>query len=522
MDAMLNGVPPLRHYQPLRLEKLALDAIAGYVKLVSLHLLTEEDQSSRPHKRKERSRFRNLLRLYMKISDKQIQKLVEDSKPSFDRGKYLDSATHVCQRLQQLFEEMVPPCTVNELTVILLDTVSKVINDKRSLADKMWARNVLQDLVNTVIHPAVSRLRITHDLYYLGPMICARLPALSNLEELDLLLVSDISDLRMLIGVIDACTEQLIMSAMQHLPRLKTFRFPCNCTDNIIFAVTRHCQHLERLNFHCSKVTDASIDNIVTLRNLVELNILRTSISLDACVLMLNTLADKNVQLKSFGCSTVSHEVLTILVKKFPKLVTLNLAGLNCEFSLLSQLEYLQVLKLQSGIFTQILKFLTTAGHRLLSLELARILGTDIKLIGEKCTSLRRLVLRCCYTLPLQEIPAPLPGLVNLDSLSIHTKHDSALIIHILSQCMNVRQLTLITQTAVTFECIDQVLKRNPLKHLEELCLECHGQWMSRTVIALFLFHCTSLTVLKGAVTWRHSDEDVQSLNAQYPGIRIY
>ncbi|PSN37531.1 hypothetical protein C0J52_14899 [Blattella germanica] len=510
MDAMLNRVPPHRHYQPLRLEKLALDAIAGYVKVVTLDLLIEHC-FIRSH-----FCFGYLHRLHRKVLE-----LDKNITPSFNI-KYFNSATHVCQSLQQLFEEMLPPCTVNELTVMLLDTVSKVINGKRSLTDKMWEGNVLQDLVNTVIHPAVSRLCITKDLYYLGPMICARLPALSNLEELDLSLKYDKSDGTELTGDIDACTEQLIMSAMQHLPRLKTFRFPCNCTDNIIFAVTRHCQHLERLNFHSSKVTDASIDNIVTLKNLVELNILRTSISLDACVLMLNTLADKNVQLKSFGCSTVSHEVLTVLVKKFPKLVTLNLAGLNCELSLLSQFEYLQVLNFKSGNFTQIKEFLTTAGHRLLSLKLSRIRGTDIKLIGEKCTSLRKLVLRHCSKLILKEIAAPLPGLVNLDSLSIHTKHDSALIIHILSQCMNVRQLTLITQTAVTFECIDQVLKRNPLKHLEELCVKCRGQFLPPRAIAFILFHCTSLTVLKGAVTWKLIDEHVQRLSVQYPGVKIY
>jgi hypothetical protein len=128
----------------------------------------------------------------------------------------------------------------------------------------------MQILVTSIIHPAVTHLKLSCELYNIAPMVCATLGTMTNLEVLELSFVSDISDLRMLVGVIDECLEQLAVTALRSLVNLKIFRFPCNCTDNIVMSVGGSCRYLKCIDFHCSKVTDLSVGSILDLQYLLE------------------------------------------------------------------------------------------------------------------------------------------------------------------------------------------------------------------------------------------------------------
>jgi hypothetical protein len=105
-----------------------------------------------------------------------------------------------------------------------------------------------------------------------------------------------------------------------------------------------------------------------------------------------------------------------------------------------------------------------------LVLELARITGVDVTVLGEKCSGLKNLTLRDCNTLILENggYTELLPGFSTLHHLAIHTKSDLSLMMYIPSHSFNVRDISIVTRSISVFN-IENVLRRNQFHFLDEL-----------------------------------------------------
>jgi hypothetical protein len=424
-----------RYNQPVSLENLALSSFAQNIKALGVKLLQSEGlraevSPSRTlhHSERESTCFKNMLktvacrvhRLFMCHSSAWCLQSPITIK---ENPHYVQQ---ICNDLQDHLHSMVIQTVANELTAELLQILSTLISSRGGLMCKPWYELVMQSLVRSIIHPAVTRLKLTHELYNIAPVVCATLGTMTNLEVLELSFVSDVSDLCMLVGVMDECLEQLVVTALRSLVNLKIFRFPCNCTDNIVMSVGCSCRYLKCIDFHCSKVTDLSVASILDLQCLLEVNLCRTSISEEGCTFLLKKLSQNNATLRSFRCSAILVSQLDILVSKFLNLTQVNLVSFSCDLSLLKELKNLQVLRLQSGHFSHVKAVLLVSGWHLSVLELARLIGVDVKVIGMKCSRLKNLILRGCNTLILENggYSEPLRGFSSLHHLAIYTKSD--------------------------------------------------------------------------------------------------
>ena len=122
----------------------------------------------------------------------------------------------------------------------------------------------------------------------------------------------------MLVGIINPDLENLIMKALEQMPNLRTFCFPCYCTDNVVETVVLSCPLIQRLDFSSSRITEFGLSLIARFSHLQELNVTRLRVK-NCCEELLNSLADNNVDLKSFGCSALTPIGCDILINRLVK-----------------------------------------------------------------------------------------------------------------------------------------------------------------------------------------------------------
>jgi hypothetical protein len=303
-----------RYNQPVSLQNLARSSFAENIKALCFKLLQSGGMKDKVnprtlhHRERESTCFKNMLEAAAHCVHRLC--MFHSSRWHLESPITLKDNPHhirqICNDLQDLVCSMVVPTVANELTAESLKVLSMLVCSTRGLIFKPWCESVMQSLVTSIIHPAVTHLKLTYVLYNIAPMAFVTLDTLTSLQVLELSFVSDISDLRMLIGVLDEHLEQLVVAALRSLVNLKTFRFPCNCTDNIVMSVGCSCRHLKCVDFCCSKVTDMSVESILDLQYLLEVNLCRTSISEDGCTILLKRLSQNNMALRSFGCSAMS------------------------------------------------------------------------------------------------------------------------------------------------------------------------------------------------------------------------
>jgi hypothetical protein len=222
----------------------------------------------------------------------------------------------------------------------------------------------------------------------------------------------------------------------------------------------------------------------------------------------------------------ISVSQIDILVSKFLNLTQVNLVSFSCDLLLLKELKNLQVLRLQSGHFSHVKAVLLVSGWHLLVLELVRLIGVDVKVIGKKCSSLKNLTLRGYNTLILENggYSESLPGFSSLHHLAIYTKSDSSLMMYILLHSFNVSHVSIVAKGTSDLN-IENVFRRNQLRFLEELHLELHGGQMPMSAARMIIGSCIQLMVLKGITTWGINSYALQNflheMKQAYPGVHI-
>ena len=100
---------------------------------------------------------------------------------------------------------------------------------------------------------------------------------------------------------------------------------------------------------------------------------------------------------------------------------------------MVKEVKNLQVLRLQNGKLSHVKGVLLVSGWQMVVLKFVRLFGVDVKVIGEKCSSLKNLILRSYNTLVLENgsYSDLLPGFSCLHHLAAYTKSDSSLVIYV-------------------------------------------------------------------------------------------
>lgn len=424
--------------------------------------------------------------------------------------------------LKTLLCDTVPPSIANEVTYKLLRSVDNLYADIHDLIKEPWCEEILQVLVQSIIHPAVTKLNFgsdhLHALSYgyewnfVVPFVYRAIRDLSNLKKLQ------IGKLR----CVDWTNWFVNISGVA--ANLEEFTFMCNCDDNVLEVLSESCRELRCLNVYESiYVTDSSVDAILKFQHLVQLNVEKTSISEFGVTRLLNGLANKTAsgfgytwtcssQLLSFGCSEITSSHLNLLVDKFPNLIAINLTcDRNCNISALKRLENLKMLRLSCVKFPQIEQLLITFWNQLQCLDICDVGAINVKAIGETCTSLKCLHITSSDTSSIpafEENLSPLPGFKSVNCLCLRLEYNPEMVEYILCQCVNVRVVDITIAVGNDNTIIESVLKRNPLKYLEEF------NWWTWSPCKLacltakqIIEHCPCLVVLRGPFVWqRHGD----------------
>lgn len=163
-------------------------------------------------------------------------------------------------------------------------------------------------------------------------MICTQsLVTPTNLQSLELPFVSDVPDLHLLVGVVDERLEQLLVTALQSLVNLTTFRFPCSCTDNIIMSLWCSCRNMKCIDFHCSTVTNLSVGPIWIFSIYWRwMYVEHPYLKIVVCFCWRDCLRIM-WQWGVYGCSAVSFSQHDILINKFLNLTQVNLVSFSCD-----------------------------------------------------------------------------------------------------------------------------------------------------------------------------------------------
>lgn len=422
-----------------------------------------------------------------------------------------------CKHLKELLYDSLPQSLVNDVTYTLLKSVDDLYDVIHGLIKEPWCEEVLQGLVSSVIHPAVTKLdfgssdfpELSHgyDWNFIVPFVCRAVGDLSNLKQLR------ISKLR------GMDLENWTVSSIAVAEKLQEFTFMFYSTDNLLEVIAESCKELKCLNVYGSLfVSDSSVSAILKFCHLIKLNIEKTSISEFGVTRLLNGLGEKRIsecryswscaaQLLSFGCVEVTSSHLSLLVDNFPNLTAVNLTcDRNCKLSALKRLENLNMLRLSCVKFPEIEQLMVTFGNQLWCLDICDVGPIDVRVIGETCSSLKCLHITSSDTssIPaLEESLSPLPGFKSVNCLCLNLEYNPEMIEYVLCHCVNVRTVNVNIAVGNDNAIIDSVLKRNPLKYLEHFSWwTCSASKLAYVTAKQIVEHCSNLRTLHGPYVW--------------------
>jgi hypothetical protein len=437
-----------------------------------------------------------------------------------DRDSAHSKFHEMCKHLKELLRESVPPSLVNEVTHTLLKSVDDVCGFPHHFIKKRWCEEGLQDLVSSVIHPAVTKLDLVSadfpellhvfDWNFIGPFVCRALGDLNNLKQLR---INKLQDVKL---------EDWTVRNINVGEKLQEFTFMFYCNDPLLKVISESCKSLKCLNvYESSFVSDSSVDNILKFCHLRKLNVGKTSISEFGVTRLLNGLANNRAsefgyswscasQILSFGCMEVTSSHLSLLVDNFPSLIAVSLiCDRDCNVSALKKLENIKKLRLSCVKFPEIEQLMVTFGNQLQCLDICDVGPIDVRVIGETCVSLKFLYITSSDTSSIpafEESLSPLPGFNSVIFLCLHLEYNPEMIEYILCHCVNVRAVDVTIYVGNDNAIIDSVLKRNPLKYLEQFnWWTWPGRKLARVTAERIVEHCPSLTVLRGPYGWKRS-----------------
>lgn len=293
--------------QPARLEVLAIGALGELVKILG----------------------QNLMEQFYLISQRDP-----------NRGQLF--LQHSLDYIKETFWAAVPVGLLDKVAMQVVTSVNQMVieiqsdfNNYISMAAFVNKVKVASHLTKIAIHPKLKEIVVSNWPKMTRHVIYHNLSKLKGLETLDLGSASSGTDTE---------TEKYVLSGVQWMSNLTTFRLHYECTDNIISVLGRSCQKLKILDVAYSKsVTDYSIPFIINLKHLSTVQLARTCVSAEGYTKLLSELPSIEdlgscyifgevlqmlqgnisdpLPLKSLHCKRLTDEQLRLLHKFCPRLI---------------------------------------------------------------------------------------------------------------------------------------------------------------------------------------------------------
>jgi hypothetical protein len=301
----------------------------------------------------------------------------------------------------------------------------------------------------------------------------------------------------------EECIRSLVNN-MYALSRLETLYVHFSCIDDVLRAAGKWCRKLKHLDITGSRqVSDRSVEDILKVLYLEELNVAGTSVSENGYTELIPGLSQNKTQrgmkqshaLTSFGCDCYSTCHLSFIVREFINLTEVNLIVRDCNVSVLRTLDSLRMLIIKCGGFSGVEELLLEKGEQLvdLKLDLDFNVSVDLTFVVEKCPNLKSLTVlgdTCVnYSVECKVYPT-------IKHLTLQTRNCSAAA-HLLSQCHNLTVLELCAASRFFDYFMVSMFAKKPLTHLKELTVGSPTNNMTSETLGLITEHCTNLTVLK-------------------------
>lgn len=332
--------------------------------------------------------------------------------------------------------------------------------------------------------------------------------------------------------------DKCILDGVSRMSNLHTLCLCFDCNDCIIQVLGENCPKLRNLDVTSSRsVTDRSIPALLKCKNLVELQLNRTSVSVygyaqlllglpnlqdlgrcDEFGNVLKYLSEKHAsaspfRIRKFQSRDVTTEHLKLLITMCPLVHNVSLFHDEevSDITVLALLDNLSELKLLScNFYTDCIKqLLEIKGCNITSLHLEHVEEVDLNAlmyVSQYCPRLKNLVLYNCDFLAHASLFAnpnklqvkPFQHLERVfcvaDCASLHLEF-------LLTHCVNIKYIHLGSSTGIGHTLMAKILSTNPMRQLEELRILYSGDLSIRTV-DLLLASCPKLRVLSELESW--------------------
>ncbi|PSN33330.1 hypothetical protein C0J52_28219 [Blattella germanica] len=366
-----------------------------------------------------------------------------------------------CRKLKDFIHKGIPFVVANSVTQHLLRKLDDSPAYSRELMTSNSEKKIIRTFVHIALHPETTVLEITWHWRYVGDVVHFVMGHLSELKTFKIIQTECFDG------------ENVMFSAAKCLHsfmNLEHLTLQGKCTDELLHVISTKCTKLKHFDICGSElVSDRSIDFIVRFKDLQTLDVTHTGLSDDGRTQILIRLSEnENKSLKSYACNHISNSEMSVLVNRFPNLITLSVRFVNINICLdrLQGLNHLEVFKTDNYMQHFHTPLIEIVGKNLVELQLV-----GYKLIADvlaNCPHLVTLSLKMDSIQFEQEMSLSFPKLKNL-TLVTNEAPGTALF---LTCCPNLVSLQLITvpefYTKFHFEML---VRKNPLHYLKRLAV---------------------------------------------------
>lgn len=454
-----------------------------------------------------------------------------------DAQKIIWNLQKIVDRLNELLVSYVPYYLYETMAVEVLKAVKLLIEKTKkncyphiSMSHFLTEMNVVVSLTEVVLNNRLKTIDFSQWPKIMRYVLYKNLDKMAGLENLNL----------------GSCTggwrtsehEKNIIDGIKVMKNLNSICLCFDCSDLVIQTISENCLNIQSIDVTSSRsVTDRSVPQLLNCKNLKELQLHRTSVSVTGLAKLISGLPKlqdigrcdefnqivKRIYQCHFNCGPfylkkiqtrdLSTENLRLLVDMFPKVEYVSLFHdmQVADLTVLASLDHLKELKLLTcAFYSDCLKqLLEIRGFNLTSLHLEHAEEMDFNVlvhIGQLCPKVKSLVFYNCdftygqqQTAPVRILQSPFQNLERLfwvvDSAINHLEF-------ILANAVNIKYIHLGSSTGITHENIVNVLRVNPMKHLEEFRVLYSSDMNMRTV-ELLLASCTNIKVLSELESWQ-------------------
>ncbi|XP_069685892.1 uncharacterized protein [Periplaneta americana] len=424
----------------------------------------------------------------------------------------------ICKRLEKAIESTVPPSLAADMTINLLKYMDDIYYDllhgkfkegyrnvallmrgkkkwnaktcckltfsssKQRHADyRSWCQQIAEEVLCAIFHSLETRLDTTSLESCNLPIICDGI--FSKLRNLKVIRLG-----------YELVNEESLLNGVRELEALEEFSYSSSW-DILMEVLSGSCKGLKVLDIHDSvRVTDASVQFIVTFLHLEELNISDTCISRGIKGILIGFAGPdvpggnkyRTLLTKLSACFEIYDPThIRLLSENFIHLTYLSLSlSIDCSLIPLKTLKSLTSLALcERPFFIDITvsdaeEMLQEIGAQLTSLHLEGISGINLMFVYENCPYLRFLDLHFVHCSSLGfpddlgladcEERYPLPYLESVQSLDVFLVN-CFVAEYIVSRCVNAK--TIHIRWRVKKSCVRNLLHSMASGHLEEFSI---------------------------------------------------